>query len=432
MGSSNGNPSQGNPSQGNPSQGNPSQGNPRRLLHGIRVLSLGSFVAGNICALMLSELGADVVKIEFPAHAEALRAYDAPDRPQVFEPSGIRTTAIFAGMTRGLRSVCVDMASERGRQAFRSLSEQAHVVVENLGPGTMESWGCSFDDLRSRNAALVMLSISGYGRTGPLAGFRAYASNINNFLGLTSVWALDGIHFDFVAGTHGACAVLAALRESERGAPGVFIDMAQTEAGAAILPGLYLDFLANGREWNAGPNEVPGSFFSGVIRCLGADAWVAVELEDASDWARLCSFLEHDELNLGADGATREKQVSLCEAMERWAATVTPLQATHTLQRIGLAAGPVQNGEDLWRDAQLRSRGAFVEVTHPDLGSIEYPDVPLCADPHAGTIAGGPRMGEHTAAVFREWLGCSEAEVNDLLARAAIWLPERATDLSPR
>ena len=261
-------------------------------LRGIRVLSFGAFVAGNICALMLAELGADVVKIESRDRPEALRAYDVPGRPQVVEPSGIRTTALFAGMTRGLRSACLDMADEAGRRTFRELSARADVVLENLGPGTMESWGCSYADLRAHNPELVMLAVSGYGRSGPLADFRAYASNINNFLGHTLAWAPDGIHFDFVAGIHGACAIVAALAEVARGAPGVYIDMAQTEAGAAILPALYLDYLANGREWSAGPNEVPGSLFSGVFRCRGADAWVAVELEDAQDWAILCSFLE--------------------------------------------------------------------------------------------------------------------------------------------
>ena len=271
-------------------------------LRGIRVLSFGAFVAGNICALMLAELGADVVKIESRDRPEALRAYDVPGRPQVVEPSGIRTTALFAGMTRGLRSACLDMADEAGRRTFRELSARADVVLENLGPGTMESWGCSYADLRAHNPELVMLAVSGYGRSGPLADFRAYASNINNFLGHTLAWAPDGIHFDFVAGIHGACAIVAALAEVARGAPGVYIDMAQTEAGAAILPALYLDYLANGREWSAGPNEVPGSLFSGVFRCRGADAWVAVELEDARDWAILCSFLERPDLRPDAGG----------------------------------------------------------------------------------------------------------------------------------
>jgi crotonobetainyl-CoA:carnitine CoA-transferase CaiB-like acyl-CoA transferase len=409
-----------------------SSADPRKLLRGVRVLSFGSFVAGNICSLMLAELGADVVKIESHVHPEALRSYDAPDRPPAFEPSGARTTALFAGMTRGVRSACIDMSGEDGRAAFRRLAEKAHVLVENLGPGTLASWGCSVDELRPRNPGLVMLSISGYGGTGPLAAYRAYASNVNNFLGLTSVWALDGIHFDFVAGTHGACAVVAALAETDRGGPGVFIDMAEAETGAAIMPGLYLDYLANGREWNAEPNEVPGSLLSAVLRSLGADAWVAVELEDVRDWERVCAFLRRPDLLLATEGPTPEQRRSLCEAMEAWAGTVTPLQATHTLQGLGLAAGPVQNGEDLWRDAQLRSRGALVDVTHPDLGVLEYPDAPLRAGRgRAGPKTGGPRLGEHTAEVLREWLACSDADIEGLQARAAIWVPQRGSGPSP-
>ncbi len=392
-------------------------------LRGIRVLSFGAFVAGNICALMLAELGADVVKIESRDRPEALRAYDAPGRPQIVEPSGIRTTALFAGMTRGLRSACLDMTNEGGRRAFRELSARADVVVENLGPGTMESWGCSYGDLRAHNPELVMLAISGYGRSGPLAEFRAYASNINNFLGHTLAWAPDGIHFDFVAGIHGACAIVAALAEVAEGTPGVYIDLAQTETGAAILPALYLDYLANGREWSAGPNEVPGSLFSGVFRCRGADAWVAVELEDARDWEILSSFLERPDVEPDGGGVDAVRG-----AVETWAATVTPLQASLALQALGLAAGPVQDSEDLWRDPQHRSRGALVEVRHPDLGCLEYPDAPypIRRNPPRRWTS-GPRLGEHTADVLGEWLGRSEAEVDRLQSSGAVWVADGAT-----
>ena len=191
------------------------------LLQGVRVLSFGSFVAGNVCALMLAELGADVVKVESRDRPEALRSYDAPHQQKVYEPSGIRTTALYAGLTRSVRSVCLEMTTSTGRDTFRFLAAHADVVIENLAPGQMESWGCSFAELHMSNPRLVMLSISGYGKTGPLADFKAYASNINNYLGLTAAWALDGTHFDFVAGIHGASAVVAAVAARPRRARGV-------------------------------------------------------------------------------------------------------------------------------------------------------------------------------------------------------------------
>jgi crotonobetainyl-CoA:carnitine CoA-transferase CaiB-like acyl-CoA transferase len=286
----------------------------------------------------------------------------------------------------------------------------------------MESWGCGFAELTEHNPRLVMISISGYGRTGPLAGYKAYASNINNYLGLTAAWALDGTHFDFVAGVHGASAVVGALAEVERGAPGVSVDMAQTEAGAAVMAPLYLDFLANGREGGAAPNEVPGALLSAVCRCQGADEWVALELEDGRDWATLCAFLERDDLALPEGTVTPAHHRALHEALENWTRTVTALQATLKLQHAGLAVGAVQNSEDLWRDAQLRSRGCFVEVEHPDIGLVEYPAGPNRLSRTAGQIrARGPRLGEHTGAVLAEWLGCDEAAVRALRRAGAVW-----------
>jgi benzylsuccinate CoA-transferase BbsF subunit len=395
------------------------------LLQGVRVLSFGTFVAGNICALMLAELGADVVKMESRENPEALRSYASPEQEGLFEPSGVRTTALFAGLTRSVRSVCVDMKTERGRELCRALAGRADVVIENLGPGTLDSWGCAYDDLRARNPRLVMVSISGYGRSGPLAGFRAYASNINNYLGLTDAWAFDGIHFDFVAGIQGASAVVAGLAEVDKGIHGVFFDVAQYEAGAAIMAPLYLDFLANGREWSAGPNEVPGALLSGVFMCRGDDQWVALELEDANDWESLCRYLGRSDLFLNGIAVTASRREELRSAIEAWAVGLTPLQAAKKLQSAGLAAGAVQDSEDLWRDPQHRSRGCLVEVSHPDIGTVEYPASPNRLSRTPGSVKSrGPRLGEHTRPVIFEWLGYDEGTVADLQRSAAIWQPD--------
>ncbi len=395
-----------------------------RLLGGVRILSLATFVAGNICPLLLAELGADVVKIEDRHRPDPLRAYEAPHQAEVVEPSGLRNTALYAGLTRSMRSICLEMATVEGREVFRRLVGQVDVLIENLRPGKLASWGCSEAELHSLNPDLVVVSISGYGRTGPLADFRAYASNINNYVGLTEAWALDGTHFDFVAGFHGASAVLAGLAAADEGAC-VAIDMAQTEAAATVMAPLYLDFLANGRASGSAPNEVPGSWLSAVVPCRGDDAWLAVELEDAADWDRLCEHIEQARLRLDGEQATPERRAALTEALGAWAGSRTPMQAANRLQQAGLAAGPVQNGEDLWRDPQHRARGAFTEVWHPDMGMVEYPTTPSRLSDTPGRITRrGPRLGEHTGEVLTEWLGLPVDEVVGLLARGSVWQPE--------
>ncbi len=395
------------------------------LLDGVRILSFGTVVAGNVCPLILAELGADVVKIESRSRPEALRTFDAPHQLQLFEPSGVRTTALFAGLTRSMRSVSIDMGVPEGRATFQALVEKSDVVIENMGPGKMEGWGCSFSELTVHNPTLVMLSISGYGRSGPLSNFRAYASNICNYLGLTSAWALDGTHFDFVAGVHGASAIVAALAEVGKGAPGVFIDMAQTETGAAVMAPLYLDVLANGREWSASPNEVPGALLSGVFACRDADAWVAIELEDEADWDTMCDCLERDDLRLG-DRPPADAVQALREAVSAWVSSLTPFQVTHMLQSAGLAAAPVQDSEDLWRDAQHRSRGCFVDVWHPDIGFVEYPGPPDQLSKTPGhVVRRGSRMGEHTREVLGEWLNLKVSALRNLEVDGAIWQSEQ-------
>ena len=110
-------------------------------LAGLRVISFGTFVVGNVCATMLSDLGAEVAKIESPRRPEALRSYFSLDHPNIHEPSGIRTTNMFASLTSGQRSVSLNMDVESGRDLFRRLVTEADVVVENFSPGQMDRWG---------------------------------------------------------------------------------------------------------------------------------------------------------------------------------------------------------------------------------------------------------------------------------------------------
>jgi crotonobetainyl-CoA:carnitine CoA-transferase CaiB-like acyl-CoA transferase len=398
------------------------------LLDGVRVLSLGTYVAGNVCALLLAGLGADVVKVDARDHPEALRAYDASDASRHLEPSGIPTTALYAGLTRGMRSVSVDMHDDGGREAFRSLVGRADVLVENLGAARMDEWGCSFETLRARSPRLVMLSISGYGRTGPLRGYRAYASSVSTYVGLTAAWAADGTYCDFVAGIQGVDAVVAGLTAVARGATGIDVDLAQTEAVAAVLAPLYLGHLVDVQERPTVDDHTGSPWLTAVARCSGSDAWVAVELEGAADWDTACRYLGRPDLTTaGADvvvdaAGVAGRRSDLLASLEGWTGGLSPLQAAQRLQRIGLAAAPVQNTEDIWRDPQLRSRGAFVEVQHPDLDVVEYPDAADHLDGVPGrTLRRAPRLGEHTREVLAEWLGLTSAEVVAWERRGAVW-----------
>jgi crotonobetainyl-CoA:carnitine CoA-transferase CaiB-like acyl-CoA transferase len=395
-----------------------------RTIDQLRVLTFGSFIAGNTTGLILAELGADVVKIEALARPEVLRNPAYAFGPTLaVEPSGVPNTVMYGGLSRSTRNVSLEMNTEEGRALFRRLVAVSDVVIENFGAETMPHWDCSFDDLLAVNPRLVMVSLSGYGRTGPRSSYLAYATNISNFSGLTSAWQYQhGTHSDYIAAVHAAVGALAAIAQSDRTDSGVYIDVAQTEALAAVMAPIYLDPLNNGRDTPPTGNAVPGSLFTGAFACQGHDRWLAIELEDVSDWSTLCTALDRPDLAIADETEAESRRAQLADAIAEWAEARSPHTAAQLLQRIGLAAGAVYDNEDAVRDPQLRARGASVEIDQPDLGVIEYYQSAHRMTKTPGYVRRrGPRLGEHTCEVLQEWLSLDAKEISVLEAADAVW-----------
>jgi crotonobetainyl-CoA:carnitine CoA-transferase CaiB-like acyl-CoA transferase len=396
---------------------------PGGALAGVRVLSFGAFVAGNSAACMLSSLGADVVKIEARTRPEVLRtpAYAIGDAAT--EPSGVPNTVMYATLTRGLRNLSLDMAQPAARALFHRLVSVTDVVIENFGSSVLDRWGCSYPQLLEDKADLVMLSLSGYGREGPRANYLAYAATIASYIGLASSWGYThGTLTDYVSAAAGAVATVAALGEARRAGVPRYIDLAQIDAMAPILAELYAGPLnqVEGEAWPA--NRVPGSWLSGIFPCAGIDQWLAIDVEDGSDWSVLCELLERPDLRADDEQQARELEPQLSEAIGAWAAGYSSYGGMHHMQRAGLAAVAVQDAEALYRDLQLRARGFPERVDQADLGSVLYSSSPQRWSKTPGVAPVPPaRLGEHTRDVLGRWLGLAEDEMDGLEAEGAIF-----------
>jgi crotonobetainyl-CoA:carnitine CoA-transferase CaiB-like acyl-CoA transferase len=368
----------------------------------LRVISFGTAIAGNVTATILGEMGADVVKVESPGSPDPLRRGPISALlPRVFEPSGVETNVMFATYSHSCRSVALDMKSEEGRASLLALVPAADVFVDNFATGVLESWGLSHDALRELNPRLVVVTVSGYGRTGPAARHLAYGSTINSYTGLTSLWAPHGTQFDYTAVAHALFAVFTALARRDRTGMGTYVDLSQVEAGAAVLAPLFLARLNGVEQEPPRSNEVPGSCLSAVLRSAGADEWLAVELEDAADVAAAETVLL---ASVSADEEAHER-ADLRARLTTWAAGRTAEKAARELQGAGLAASPVRRIDDVFHDAQQWGRGAVACIPQPDLGPLHHPAPFLRRNGAFGRLSATSRLGQDTAAVLREWVG---------------------------
>ena len=394
-----------------------------RALDGVKVISFGAFVAGNTAAKLFTEMGADVVKVEARRRPEVLRTPVYSFRDPATEPSGAPNTVMYAALSRGVRNLSIDLQSTAALSVFHRLVAAADVVIENFGPTTLDRLGCGYDDLVRSNPRLVMLSLSGYGRTGPRAGYLGYATTIASYVGLSAAWQYThGTLTDYVVAATGVVAALAALqRARSTGAP-AHVDVGQIDAMAPILAGLYAAPLNLGYEEPGEVNRVAGSWLSGLFAGMGYEAWLAVDIEDGEDWAVLCEFLERPDLATMSSEEAARLEPELRRALTDWVSNQTPYTAMRVMQKAGLAAAVVQTSEDLWRDPQLHARGFPERVEQPDVGSVSYPRSAQRWTKTPGRLRRPPaRLGQHTNEVLREWIGLSDDELAELSGQNAIF-----------
>ena len=389
---------------------------PPRPLAGTRVLSLGEFVAGNYTAQILAALGAEVVKIESRSRPSNVRTQPFNDaRTLATEPSGVTNTPMYASFSRGMLGVAIEMATDEGRDVFRRLATASDVVLENFGSGVMAHWGCAYDDLVRLNPRLVMVSLSGYGRTGPRASYLAYGSNIANFTGIGDVWWTNPTYADFLTAAHAALAILAARRHVDATGESVLVDASQVEVVASMAASLYLDVLVDDEHDDTSADT--DALLRHVFSCAGDDRWAAVEATTLAEWNAVCDVVERSDLRVDTLDDAAERRDELRAGLDEWAAVRTTLSAAHLLSLAGVPAASVANTEENYHDPQLHHRRFPTFVEHPDIGFMSSPGTPYRLSVTPGHLDHvGPRVGQHTRDVLRRWAELSDAEVDMLVA----------------
>ncbi|MEX2158449.1 MAG: CoA transferase [Dehalococcoidia bacterium] len=399
----------------------------------INVLDLSWVAAGPLCSVLLAYYGATVVKVE-----SAVRIDVARNSPPMAGGPGINKSGYFAAMNLGKYDVCLDLNRPRGLEVVHKLIDWADVVVEGFTPGTMARWSLDYEHLRARKPAIIMLSVSLQGQTGPDAELRGYGLQVQGMSGMSSLigWP-DGpptgvslAYPDYVVPFAGAFAIVAALDHRDRTGEGQHIDLSQMETMLNVTGTALLDYDVNGRtQLRAGNRylggDTPQAAPHGVYPTKGDDRWIAISVFDDAQWEALCRVLDRESWRTNFRLATLDARCAndgpLDIAIAEATASHDGRELMEKLQAAGVPAGVVLDQEGLYADPQLNHRGHFVPVEHCDWGpyQAELFGVRMSETPPA-VQRPAPCIAQDNEYVLQEVLGYSADEFNDLVADGAV------------
>ncbi len=388
-------------------------------LDGLVVLDLSWVLAGPFSTRLLGDLGADVIKVQTEERATLVNRPDFPYYPV---------------WNRSKRSATLDLKQPGALPVIRRLVEQADILVENYSSGVLDRLGLGWDDVRQWNDRLIYISMSGCGHEGPWKDVISYAPTIHALCGLTKLTNPEGrgdvgCGFslnDHAAGFGAALSVLAAVEARTRTGRGQYIDMAQLEVGTYLTGPALVDYWANGHETqplgnrDAMADPVPNE----VYRCAD-DRWLAVTAVDDTMWSRLAATLLADGFEPPGSTALdsvedrRSARAKIDEWLGRWCRSQPGADAMERLQAAGVAAGLVQNAEDLADgDEQLAARGFWLTAELGDFGTRRHDRFPaLWSDSDLAPYRPPPAyLGEANFDVWTELGGLEFDEVAEGIA----------------
>jgi formyl-CoA transferase len=391
-------------------------------LAGVKVLELGSLIAGPFCAKTLGDFGAEVIKIEPPGEGDALRKWRRMRHG---------TSLWWQVQARNKKSVTCDLRQAEGQEIVRRLARRSQIMIENFRPGALEKWHLGWDALSRENPKLVVVRISGYGQSGPYRnrpGFAAIAEAMAGFRHITGFPdrppARPNLSIgDTVAALHGVIGALMALHEVARTGKGQVVDVALYEAMFNCMESLLPEYAAQGYVRERSGSALPGIAPSNLYPCRDG-AFVLIAGNADSLFRRLASAIGREDLRddpaLARNDGRAAQMQRIDEAIGAWTSQRSLDEVLAQMEKAEVPAGRIYDAGDIARDPHYAARGMLADIVAGDGEPLKVPGIVPKLSATPGEIrSAAPRLGEHTDAVLED-LGYRADQIAALRERQII------------
>src|SRR5579863_760365 len=346
-------------------------------LSGIRVLDFTWAWAGPFCTMQLAHLGAEVIRIETTARPACVTRLIPPFADDVPGPD---RAGYFNQYNQGKKSILMNLARPEAIELACEMVKHCDIVADNFAAGVMDKLGLGYDKLSRFKPDLIMVSMSGYGQTGPFKGFIGYGPPASALAGMfytTGYRGGDpaeiGISYpDPNAGVFGAFAILAALAHRALTGEGQYIDQSQWEAALVLMPEALLQYDINQREPVRQGNHDAVMAPHECYRAAGDDKWVSIAVGSDDEWRAMCRVMEQpqlaDDQRFKTAASRKQNEDALDQVVTAWTSRNDRWDIARRLQAVGVAAFPSMSNKDLAEDPHLNERDYLVRLTHPVVG----------------------------------------------------------------
>ena len=392
-------------------------------LAGLRVIELGTLLAGPFCGQLLGDFGAEVIKVEPPGQGDPMRVWG---REKAHGKS-----LWWPVVARNKKAVTLDLRQAEGQELLKALVAKSDFVIENFRPGTMEKWGLGWPELSAVNPRLILIRVSGFGQTGPYsrqAGFGAIGEAMGGLRYVVGDPSTPpsrmGISIgDSLAATFACVGALSALHYRHVTGRGQVVDSAIYEAVLNMMESLVTEYDKAGfiRERTGAilPNVAP----SNVYRTR--DGLVLIAANQDTVFARLAQAMGQPGLatdpRYASHGSRGANQQELDALVERWTQTLSTSEALAAMHEHGVPAGLIYRAPEMLEDPHFAAREAIVTVPHPDFGELRMQNVaPKLSETPGAVRAPSPELGQHNDEVYLDLLQLDRARYDELRGRKVI------------